>query len=194
MGLLLWLRSSYFSSRSLSDSMPEASNSVGKGARLFGHPVHPVLTDFPIALWSISLLSDVVGLWRGEAAYRQFAFWAIAVGLVIAVPAIVAGLIDYAAIPQGHPAIKGATWHMWVMLSAAIAYGCSLIAHIGRFASSSFAIWMSIGSSAAGLVLLIIGGWFGGEMVFRYGIGSQSDSQTRNEESTRHQTGLGTKA
>jgi len=152
------------------------TSSVGKGARLFGHPMHPVLTDFPIALWSTSLLADVAGVWRGEVVYREFAFWSIALGLIVAVPAIVAGLIDYAAIPQGHPAAKGATWHMWIMLGAASVFSCSLVAHIGRFDLSSFAIWLGIAFSAVGLILLMVGGWLGGEMVFRYGIGSRDDS------------------
>ena len=156
--------------------MPEGSTFVQRGARLFGHPVHPMLTDFPIALWSTSLLGDVVGVWRGELVYREFALWAIAVGLIIAIPTIVAGLIDYAAIPPRHAAINHATWHMWIMLSAATVYGCSLIAHIGRFASSYFASWISIGLSVLGLILLTIGGWFGGEMVFRHGIGSRTES------------------
>ena len=156
--------------------MSEGSSFVEKGARLLGHPVHPILTDFPIALWSTSLLGDVAAAWRGQMAYRQFAFWLLALGLIIAVAAIVVGLIDYAAIPQGHPAIKGATWHMWIMLTAATVYGCSLIAHAGRFASSRFAMWVGIGLSAVGLVLLTIGGWFGGEMVFRHGIGSRGES------------------
>jgi len=179
MGSLPSLRSPCFFSGSLSDAVGENSSYTGKGARLFGHPVHPVLTDFPIALWSASLLADVVGVWRGGVVYRQFAFWAIAVGLIVAAPTIVAGLIDYAVIPQGHAAIKGATWHMWIMLGATTAYSCSLFAHIGRFDLSRFAIWLGIGLSGVGLVLLMIGGWLGGEMVFRYGIGSRGESGQR---------------
>jgi uncharacterized membrane protein len=156
--------------------MPQENSSGGKGARLFGHPVHPILTDFPIALWSTSLLGDLMGVWQGQAVYRQFAFWAIALGLVIAVPAIVTGLIDYAAMPQGHPALKAATSHMWIMLSAATAYACSLIARIGQSSSSGLSIAIAIGLSVLGLCLLLIGGWFGGEMVFRYGVGSHGES------------------
>jgi len=156
--------------------MPQENSSAGKGARLFGHPVHPILTDFPIALWSTSLLGDIMGLWRGHTVYSQFAFWAIGLGLVIAVPAIVTGLIDYAAIPQGHPALRGAMWHMWIMLSAATAYACSLIARIGQSSSSGLSIAIAIGLSVLGLCLLLIGGWFGGEMVFRYGVGSHTES------------------
>ena len=155
--------------------MPEGGCYVGKGARLLGHPVHPILTDFPIALWSTSLLGDIAAAWLGQMAYREFAFWALALGLVIAAPTIVAGLIDYAAIPQGHPAITRATWHMAFMLGAATVYTCSLIAHIDRFSSSRVAMWTSMGLSGAGLVLLMIGGWLGGELIFRYGIGSRGE-------------------
>jgi len=160
--------------------MRQESSPAGRGARLLGHPVHPIMTDFPIALWSTSLLADLVGVWRGETVYRQFAFWAIAVGLIVAVPTIVTGLIDYAAIPQRHPALKTATWHMWIMLSAATAYTCSLIARIGHPSSSGFSIAIAIGLSVVGLCLLLIGGWFGGEMVFRQGVGSHDESDVKN--------------
>lgn len=160
--------------------MRQESSPAGRGARLLGHPVHPILTDFPIALWSTSLLGDLMGLWRGQTVYRQFAFWAIAVGLIIAVPTIVTGLIDYAAIPQRHPALKAATRHMWIVLSAATAYTCSLIARIGHAPSSGLSIATAIGLSVVGLCLLLIGGWLGGEMVFRHGIGSHGEADVKN--------------
>ena len=160
--------------------MGEGNGSAGKGARLFGHPMHPILTDFPIALWSISLLADLMGVWHDNALYRQFAFWNIAVGLVISVPTVVTGLFDFAAIPPGHPALKAATWHMWIMLSAASAYGGSLIARIGRLSSSGTSMEIAIGLSVLGLGLLLIGGWFGGEMVFRHGIGARARSDEKS--------------
>jgi uncharacterized membrane protein len=153
--------------------MQPQSRSPGKGARLFGHPVHPMLTDFPIALWSTSLLGDILGVWLGQTMYEQFAVWSIALGLIIVVPTIVTGLIDFAAIPEGHPALNGATWHMWIMLSAASTFGCSLIARIGQFSSSTVARDIAIGLSVLGLCLLLIGGWFGGDLVFRHGVGSR---------------------
>lgn len=159
--------------------MKQESSSVRTGARLLGHPVHPILTGFPIALWSTSLLGDLVGIWQGQLVYRQVAFWAIALGLIIAVPTIVTGLIDFAAIPQRHPALKVATWHMWIMLSASTAYACSLIARVGT-SSSGLSIATAIGLSVLGLCLLMLGGWFGGEMVFRHGIGSHRESDGKS--------------
>jgi uncharacterized membrane protein len=145
------------------------------GVRVLGHPVHPMLTDFPIALWSASLLGDFMGIWRGEVVYREFAFWAITLGLVMAVPTIFTGLIDYASIPQGHPALRVAVWHMSVMLSAAAAYTGSLITRIGQTAPTELSSGVAIGLSVLGLILLLAGGWFGGELVFHHGIGSRGD-------------------
>jgi uncharacterized membrane protein len=155
--------------------MKQKNSSAGRGARLLGHPVHPVLTGFPIALWSTSLLGDFMAVWHGQTVYRQSAFWAIAVGLIMAIPTIVTGLMDYAAIPQRHPALKVATWHMGIMLSAATAYAGSLIIRIGH-SPSGFSIATAIGLSVLGLCLLLIGGWFGGELVFRHGVGSHRES------------------
>lgn len=138
--------------------MQQEGSSVRKGARLFGHPVHPIITDFPIALWSISLLGDVAEAWRGNPVYGQFAFWAIAVGLIFALPTITTGLIDYAAMPQGHPALKVAARHMWIMLSAATTYACSSIFRIGH-PPSGLSIAIAIGLSVLGLCLLLAGGW-----------------------------------
>lgn len=154
-------------------------SSVGGGFRLLGHPVHPLLTDFPIALWSTSLLADLARIWRGHEIYGQFAFWAIALGLIIAAPTVVTGLLDYAAIPQQHPALKAATWHMWIMLSAATLYACSFIARLGHSPSTGLSSAIAVGLSVLGLLLLLVGGWFGGELVFRHGIGSRGDSSAK---------------
>lgn len=126
-----------------------------------------------------------MGVWQGRIVYRQFAFWAICLGLVIAVPTIVTGLLDYAAIPQRHPALKVATWHMWVMLSAATAYACSLIARIAHSGPSGLSIAIAIGLSVLGLCLLLIGGWFGGEMVFRHGVGSHVERAANSDSKDR---------
>ncbi|WHZ04306.1 hypothetical protein QNH48_06670 [Neobacillus sp. YX16] len=31
--------------------------------RVFGHPVHPVITHFPMALLPVSLFGDLIGVW-----------------------------------------------------------------------------------------------------------------------------------
>src|SRR5262249_59659058 len=71
---------------------------MSRGLRVLGHPLHAVLSDFPLALLGTSLLWDAVGLWRGEAIWWAIAFWNIALGLIVALAAATAGAVDYAAI------------------------------------------------------------------------------------------------
>jgi uncharacterized membrane protein len=71
---------------------------MGKGLRVFGHPLHAALSHTPMGLLTTSLLWDAVGIWRGEALWWSISFWVIAAGLAGAAAAAMAGLVDYAAI------------------------------------------------------------------------------------------------
>ncbi len=55
-----------------------------------GHPLHPALTDLPIGFWTSSLLLDIIGGRRFATASRAL----VGVGVISAVPTVVAGLAD----------------------------------------------------------------------------------------------------
>src|SRR4051812_17437828 len=98
-----------------------------QGLRLIGHPLHPMLSDLPIALLGTTPLWDVLGLFRGESIWWALSFWNLALGLVAALLADLAGLVDYAAIPERDPAVGPATWHMLAMSGAGGLYLVGLI-------------------------------------------------------------------
>ena len=55
---------------------------------MLGHPLHAVLSDFPLALLGTSLLWDIIGILRGEALWWAISYWNIALGLgILATPA-----------------------------------------------------------------------------------------------------------
>jgi len=144
-----------------------------RGLRLLGHPLHPMLSAFPLALLSTSLLWELAGHVTGDAMWWRFAFWSIALGLVAATAVVGSGLWDYAAIPQGHPAETTATRHMSVMLAVVTCFACSLLwlrptaAPVG-----GDAVW-AMSCCALGFLGLLVGGWLGGELVFRFGLGGE---------------------
>ena len=52
-------------------------------ASLGGHPIHPMLIPFPLALWVFSLIADVLYLWRGTPAWRDWvAFYTLLAGII----------------------------------------------------------------------------------------------------------------
>ncbi len=149
---------------------------MSRGLRAFGHPLHAVLSDFPVALLGTSLIWDVIGVWRNEAVWWAISFWDMALGLLIALVAAMAGAVDYAAINQREPALKLATTHMVVMLLAVSLYAASLLWRGGPSPPVGVTRVAGMILESAGLVLLMIGGWCGGHLVFHHGVGSEQST------------------
>ncbi|MDQ3804406.1 MAG: hypothetical protein M3416_11310 [Acidobacteriota bacterium] len=97
-----------------------------RGLRVFGHPLHAVLSDVPVGLLGTSLVWDAAGLWRGEPVWWAISFWCIALGLAAPPPPPTAGFVDYAAVPQDDPAQATAIRHMLFILGALAPYAISL--------------------------------------------------------------------
>ena len=59
-----------------------------------GHPIHPMLVPFPIALFVATFVCDVVYWQTASTAWSTAAIWLLGAGLVGAAIVAVVGLID----------------------------------------------------------------------------------------------------
>src|SRR3954468_9475506 len=125
---------------------------MSKGLRLFGHPLHAILSDFPLALLGTSLLWDAIGLWRGEAVWWAISFWSITLGLAMAILAAFAGAVDYAAIPQDSRALGAALRHMLLMLSALAPYLVSLLVRGGAVPPAGKSLFVALALETLGVL------------------------------------------
>src|ERR1051326_6376892 len=82
-----------------------------KEARLFGHPIHPMLIVFPLGLLPTAVLFDIVYLATGNNLWTTVSFWVIPVGLIGGLLAAVFGLIDWLGIPAGTRAKRVGALH-----------------------------------------------------------------------------------
>src|SRR5436305_15292972 len=63
-------------------------------AQIAGHPIHPLLSPFPIACFVLTLLS-YLAFWRTSNEFWATAsLWLLGVGLIMAALAAVMGVID----------------------------------------------------------------------------------------------------
>lgn len=133
-----------------------------------GHPLHPSLTHFPIALLTAALAADLL-YWRtGSPEWASFSFWLILAGLVIGLLAFLAGLVDFLTIPRARQTTAG-----WLhFLTTDLALFLSTFNLAARLDDRQGAVlFAGLGLSAAVALLLLAGGYTGGRLVFRHGVG-----------------------
>jgi uncharacterized membrane protein len=145
-----------------------------KGLRLFGHPLHAVLSDVPVGLLCTSLVWDAAGAFTGKSVWWAISFWGIALGLAAAAAAATAGFFDYVVISQDDPAQATATRHILFVLGALVPYAISLAVRGGPAAPSGGTAIGVLLLDGLGLLLLSVGGWYGGHLVFHHGVGRET--------------------
>lgn len=149
--------------------------SIGK------HPIHPMLVSFPIALWVFSLVADLIFLWGGNPVWRDYvAFYTLTGGIVGAALAAVPGIIDYFSI-RDPKVSKIAAWHARINVLALLIFAGSLyLRTTGGAEKVDGSVAIPLILSFVGVVLIMISGWLGGEMVYVHGLGvepSQPDTK-----------------
>jgi len=137
-------------------------------AKLFGHAIHPILIVYPLGLLSAAVVFDVIYLVTANPTWLTVSFWMIAAGLIGGLMAAVFGLIDYLNIPSGTRAKRIGLVHGLVNVGVMALFAISWLLRSGvADAPPSVAFALSfIGVGAA-----LLGGWLGGELVERLGVG-----------------------
>lgn len=135
-------------------------------------PIHPALVHFPIVLWAASLALDLAGYF-GYHLPEVFpgqdpAHTAMALGLVLAIPTMIAGLIDLRHAPKHGTATRILNRHLILTLTAVTAYGLQWIA---RSRAPEAGIWLIV--NALSFLVLIVGAHYGAILVYRHGVGVQ---------------------
>lgn len=144
---------------------------MNRRMRFRDHPIHPAITDFPIALLPLALLWDAIALWQNGDFWWKAAFWTLVAGLAAALPTATTGFLDYVTLDRSSRAFRTATSHMLVMLTAVSLFAGSAVAQGGPSEVSGGQAALVVSLAILGVLLLGVGGWLGGELVYREGVG-----------------------
>jgi uncharacterized membrane protein len=144
---------------------------MASNASIGGHPIHPMLIPFPLALWSTSFAVDLLFYFIRYPTLLVISKFMLAAGCLGAVAAAIPGIIDWLSIKNGEVK-KVANWHARLNIAALVVFAISLFLRlenyshlVGRRLTIPFLI------SLVGVILISISGWLGGELTFRYGVG-----------------------
>lgn len=148
-----------------------------QGLRLGGHPLHPALVHFPVVGWTLAPAFDGLALATHEPTWWHCSWWSLAGGALMALPAMLAGFMDLIALPAEHPGQDTAQRHMLLMGSAWSVSVLDLVMRPLHTTPEGNAIWLDLGLSFTGFVLLAAGAYAGGRLVYDFGIGQSGKSQ-----------------
>jgi uncharacterized membrane protein len=138
--------------------------------RIFGHPVHPMLVHFPVVFWTVAAGAYVAVAVGADGSIAMVAKLANGAGLIMALLAMLAGALELRLIDGSSAAMQVAIWHMMIM---AIVWFCFLAA-IGLSVSAGLdqatAQLGEVACAGTGFVLMIAGAWFGGRLIYQFGV------------------------
>ncbi|HVR98474.1 MAG TPA: DUF2231 domain-containing protein [Thermoanaerobaculia bacterium] len=137
-------------------------------ARLLGHPIHQMLIPFPLGLLGTSVAFDIAYLVSGNPQWGVISYWLIVAGIITGLLAAVFGLIDWLAIPSGTRAKRiGALHGIGNVVVVALFAGSWLL----RSDAPGSPEGLAIGLAIAAVLLAMVTGWLGGELVDRLSVG-----------------------
>jgi uncharacterized membrane protein len=135
---------------------------------MFGHPLHPIVVHFPLALLLSATFADVAWV-AGLTTDMHLAAILMAGGLAMGLVAMAAGLFDFTKLEAN--VVPHAFRHMAVMGIAWLGYAVALYLRRDVFAGATEIGTATIALSLISAMFLSVGGYLGGRLVYTFGAG-----------------------
>ncbi len=141
---------------------------------LFGHPIHPMLIAYPIALYTATLVAFIIAAARGDTFWFRVAVVANIGGVIMAAAAALPGFIDWAmGIPSGTAAKDHGLRHMLLNVIALVIFIINAAVHARQWSAAHPDTGWGIVLSVAGVLCTIGAGFFGWTMIQTDHVGIQ---------------------
>jgi uncharacterized membrane protein len=135
--------------------------------KLLGHPVHPMLVSYPIALYAATVAGWILFRVQGDYVWVQLAIAANVAGVIMAAVAALPGFVDWAVgIPGESPAKRHGLIHMLLNVAALVLFLINMVIHLDRWSPTIHprsALGFSL--SLVGVLCTLAAGYFGWTMI-----------------------------
>ena len=150
-----------------SDSREFNDTGVPSTVSVVGHPIHPILVQFPVAFLVGALLSDAVFWLNSDVFWAKASYWLIVGGLIGGLAAALTGMLDFLRIERVRKRTAG--WaHLILNVSALALTIVNLLLRLNNPVSPILPWGLILSVVVA--TLLGLSGWYGGELVYRHKI------------------------
>jgi uncharacterized membrane protein len=134
-----------------------------------GHPSHPLFVHFPVALYLAVLVFDVMTRIEPDPALVRAGSYLMIGGIAGTALAATTGLVDWFGMVPGSSKRRLATRHMLFQITAAAFFAVTfLLRWRNRDAAQAETLWITL--EAIGYLILSVGQWLGGVLVYEKGM------------------------
>jgi uncharacterized membrane protein len=140
------------------------------------HTIHPFIVHFPVALLTAAFVFECIARLKANPGLSQVGWWLQLVGTFGVILAALSGVVAEGAAGTALLRAEGAFgWHEQLAFVASVAFAILLFFRLSAHRALP-AAWPGLYLVAFALcvILLLVTAWFGGELVFTYGIGVSS--------------------
>jgi len=145
-------------------------------ASFAGEPIHPMFVHYPIAMWTTSVITDLLFYFFRNPSLILISKFLIAAGIVGAILAAIPGIVDWWVITD--PVVtKVANWHARLNIVALVLFGASLYLRMKNYGAPKVGFHLKIpfAVSLVGWLLMAISASLGGKLVYEHRMGVKEE-------------------
>ncbi len=142
------------------------------------HPLHPIVVHFPIALLSTAILFAVIESLFRRDVFDQALNWLLGLGVLGGAVAVITGMWEEDAVEAAGVPETAIEQHETLAFATLAVFALLLVMRWfrgRRWMPGHPALFFILG--LAGLTLLGLTGYFGGDLVYRYGAGVERPAE-----------------
>lgn len=138
---------------------------------ILGHPAHPMLVSFPIAFYTATLVCSIVYASTGNTFWFRVAFIANCAAIVMAVVAVLPGLIDWLYIPTTSDAKGTGLKHMVANVFSLGFFTANAAVNYTKLSAPHPPAMAPVFLTAVGFLIMLYAGFKGWKMVQTHHVG-----------------------
>ena len=143
-------------------------------------PYHAVVVHVPVGAWVFAFIFDLFS-WFGAGGNGmvRLSFFAIALGLAVALVAIPTGVLDWGGVKREKPAWKIGLYHMAINLVVTVLFAIGIGVRLVDWRTAEQIDLLSLIISGTGAILTLISAYLGGRMIHQHGVSVARRSKKR---------------
>lgn len=143
---------------------------LSKG-KFAGHPIHVMIVHFPLALFPVSLLFDLVYYKSSDSSFSAMSFYCMVIGVTGGYIAAVFGTIDLVNLKKEPAVMNTALIHAGINVTVVFSYTILVALRYKQVNFAGDSQELFAGANLLLNIMMIIGAHYGGNLIFRHKVG-----------------------